>query len=237
MGYKTINGCLNLSTKQVVFQGEACDSGDYTGCYVSSGIHEGQISVTISEANCDDTYYACFNSGTGQFNLTIPDDCCIEYGTDCGYCGVPTNTPKYISITFSGISLCDCIIGSGSWSNYSLYNLWNFDINDTFILTQDGNCEWNKYIGTNTYGQFSNPDCSGDYYPATRSIIVSIVKSSNNTSIIIDASTRYTYIFSANSTWDCSGDGSCNNGITACAYTPNGSSVIGFGGSASWHNV
>jgi hypothetical protein len=70
---KTITGCYDGGS--IVFEGEACDSGDYTGCYVSSGVHEGQIAITFSETNCEeDTYYACLSSGS--FSAQIPEDCC-----------------------------------------------------------------------------------------------------------------------------------------------------------------
>jgi len=116
MANKTIYGCLNLTTKQVVFQGEACDDGDYTGCYVASGVHEGQIAVTISEANCDDTYYACFNSTTGKFQLIIPDDCCEVLGSCCnaegeiGNCEVDVLESECV-YTWSSENSCDYCVG------------------------------------------------------------------------------------------------------------------------------
>jgi hypothetical protein len=145
MGMKTINGCLNLSTKRVVFQGEACDSGDYTGCYVASGIHAGMIAVVISDGNtdCDDTYYACFNPGTGQFNLSISDECCC-LDTSCRYC-TGTLAPE-IQLTFSGIDWCQNWMDGYPRGFEILVN-----INSTFILPiQADTCLHHLFI-ENTY--------------------------------------------------------------------------------------
>jgi len=113
MANKTIYGCVNRTTGAITFAGEACDSGNYTGCIVRSGDHAGQVAVTINEANCDDTYYGCINRSTGEFQLVIPDDCCeiacpCEYLTlnTCG-CYPDTEVPKYLLVTFSGVRSCE----------------------------------------------------------------------------------------------------------------------------------
>lgn len=158
MANKTIHGCFNTNTGVVTFEGEACDSGDYIGCYVADGgIHDGQIAVVVSEANCDDTYYACFEPTTGQFSLSIPDDCCTE---PCVYCG-ENETPKYLTITLDGLTLItDCTPVGESYSYY--YTPASIDINGTYLLTQKqeytdncscefscGNCCWQKALSVN----------------------------------------------------------------------------------------
>lgn len=135
MANKTIYGCVNRTTGAITFAGEACDSGNYTGCIVRSGDHAGQVAVTINEANCDDTYYGCINRSTGEFQLVIPDDCCeicggCHYGIDvtsngigCAtpwiYCfGSAGVSPNYLNITFSGVKKCSDGESSGlngSW--------------------------------------------------------------------------------------------------------------------------
>ena len=74
---KTISGCVDRATGEILFAGEACDESDYTGCIERTGAHAGQVAVTIEERNCyEDTYYGCVNRVTGEFDVSIPDDCC-----------------------------------------------------------------------------------------------------------------------------------------------------------------
>lgn len=87
MANKTISGCVDRFTGEITFIGEACDEGDYTGCIERTGVHAGQVAVTIDEENCDDTYYGCVNRATGEFDVPIPDDCCPEPGL-CSDCSV-----------------------------------------------------------------------------------------------------------------------------------------------------
>jgi hypothetical protein len=67
-----IDGCLNSEGK-VVFEQIDCV---YIGCLVAEGIHAGQIAVTIQTPVCNDTYYACYDTVTGRFELSVPDTCC-----------------------------------------------------------------------------------------------------------------------------------------------------------------
>jgi hypothetical protein len=71
-----ICGHFDRATGVRIFSGAACDSGDYCGEFIRSGVHAGMIGVSVVEANCDDTYYGCFDRATGNFSVTIPDDCC-----------------------------------------------------------------------------------------------------------------------------------------------------------------
>jgi hypothetical protein len=232
MANRTITGCYSAGS--VVFQGEACDSGDYTGCYVSSGEHDGMIAVTILENNCDDTYYACFDSGTGKFNLSIPDDCC-NFGTPCNLCSVPSQTPKTISVTFSGISLCGCIKGWYS-NNYFTYEV-DFDINNTFMVQQVANspCIWQANIGNNIYKEYHYSDCSGTptrVQPGL--VIVTVTKYSSAMRVNMHNSYGIGSYFNA---YDWS-DHSCLEGNISSDWTECVSTedylACGTGGSANW---
>jgi len=119
MADQTIYGCYNSSTGAVTFAGAACDSGDYTGCYVASGEHAGQIAVPVSEESCNDTYYGCLNFATGQFQLVIPDNCCGWF--PCVGCVLP---PAEILVSFQDVLEC-YPDGGGAWQrNFSINNVW-----------------------------------------------------------------------------------------------------------------
>lgn len=104
MANMTIYGCVNFTTGAVVFEGYACDAGNYTGCVYFTGVHAGQVAITFSETNCDsDTYYGCVNFATGKFQVLIPDDCCDD-GTYCSCCD--DNGPGTIDVTASFGACC-----------------------------------------------------------------------------------------------------------------------------------
>lgn len=132
MANKTIYGCYNSSTGAVTFhKGNYCnDICTYSGCFVSSGEHAGQIAVVIEEASCEDTYYACFDSETGNFVLEVPEECCpynymttvnaadiaccetscgYSYGYGCKMTCWPTwpTVPTRIIVKFTGIRCCN----------------------------------------------------------------------------------------------------------------------------------
>lgn len=141
MANKKIYGCYNSSTGAITFAGEACDSGDYAGCFVTSGEHAGQIAVTVKEYSCDDIYYGCIDPTTGNFEVEIPDDCCAEFGEDCNYCE-SDSTPKYIGLEFVGVS-----IGTGCEEVCLSTKITSPSLNDSFLLEQTvGNyCTWGYY--------------------------------------------------------------------------------------------
>jgi len=148
MANKTIYGCYNSSTKAITFEGEACDSGDYTGCYVASGEHAGQIAVTISEVNCNDTYYGCINSSTGAFQVIMPDSCCVEFAdSDC--CCFQDPAPAQWSSTTTYV-WGDCVMYNSLqyYSKYLTDNL-NHLPTDTQYWTRYYPCnddKWNDYL-------------------------------------------------------------------------------------------
>jgi hypothetical protein len=230
MANKTINGCLSLSTKQVVFQGEACNSGNYTGCYVSSGVHEGQIAVTFTEANCPaDTYYACFNPGTGQFQLIIPDNCCVIYGTPCSYCQTPAETPSVVSCTFNGITTCNCIdVESGSYQY-----IFNFNINDTFLVPQISVCNWYKLLGTVSIRIWYQNGCTGGTGGmSSHNVFCALSKISNQTvgmNVTLGNSPMAIFLTPNFTPSSRCVEATVNNSIVACVLD----SRIAYGGSAT----
>ncbi|KKM21303.1 hypothetical protein LCGC14_1636760 [marine sediment metagenome] len=148
MANKTIYGCIEPSTGVVTFEGEACDSGDYTGCYVAAaGAHQGQIAVTISELYCADTYYACFNSTTGKFQLIIPDDCC-GISSECEHC--TGYQPAWIDVTLTGLTNCSCAANAPFGSYYAS----GFEVvNDTRRVYHNSGCVYDTSWTGQTFGQ------------------------------------------------------------------------------------
>jgi len=141
MANQTIEGCVDWTSGQVIFDGEACDGGDYTGCINWTGAHAGMVAVVVDEDNCDATYYGCVDWTTGKFELIIPDDCCsgdYTLGYDCDLCETDLwadgQTPEYVKMTISGITECpDTTICTGT--NCA-------DMNNTFYLKQTSACTW-----------------------------------------------------------------------------------------------
>lgn len=136
MASRTICGCVNRTTGAITFEGEACNSSDYTGCIERTGEHAGQVKVVIDDSQCDDTYYGCVDRATGQFRLEIPY-CC--YGDDCLWCFDAGLTPKVVVATFSGVQLCS----GRSWPG-------GISLNGEWLLEQAAEvpCMW-EYIDEN----------------------------------------------------------------------------------------
>ena len=77
MANETITGCYDKDTGKITLeQSLALCTCTYSGCYISSGVHAGQISLVLETGTCDDTYYGCLNAVSGEFEITIPDNCC-----------------------------------------------------------------------------------------------------------------------------------------------------------------
>ena len=90
-----IDGCVNAATGEITFVGVSCSLGDYTACLETSGVHAGQVGLTISDCTVvdyNDTYYGDWNKDTGRFRIFLPvsylvgnphlTDCCFN----CSYC-------------------------------------------------------------------------------------------------------------------------------------------------------
>ena len=152
MANKIIYGCVDWATGQIKFAGEACDSGDYIGCVEWTGIHAGQVAITLSEVNCTDTYYGCVDWVTGKFQVSIPDDCCAQ---SCTYC---EQTPYTITATFSGITTCTgCVnitCSSGFSASFKYPAGLAENLNGSHVLTQVASypCNWEKIYTNQNYG-------------------------------------------------------------------------------------
>lgn len=138
MGSKTIYGCVDWASGEVRFVGEACDSGNYTGCIVNAPgeAEHMMVAVYVAEAWCEDWYYGCVNWTTGKFQLIIPDDCCYTGPSsedECVYCDEGT-TPTYISVRISGVTACGCIIDDGYNDSYKFEG--GGAVNGTYVLEQ-----------------------------------------------------------------------------------------------------
>jgi len=177
MASKTIYGCVDWVTGNVVFEGEACDGGDYTGCVIYSGVHANQVAVTINEVNCDDTYYACVNwAAGGRFELQIPDNCCIVLGDQCDHCDVDA-TPATVTVDIGDVSACSTCMATETQSTRWLQ--LPVSPAGTHILTQDPSdpCRWN--LSSDSSGRrayYNNDDCSDDYTEMNVEQIIFTVK-------------------------------------------------------------
>jgi hypothetical protein len=153
----TINGCVNRATGEVIFEGAACDSGNYIGCIVRSGEHAGQVAIIVNEASCEDTYYGCIDRSTGQFKVEIPDNCCA---VGCANC--TGGTPYRVYLQLTGITICEpCFWASSNY--YEKYNLLS-DLNSLHTLTQDSYAGAECYWGTTLLARrrrWTNSTCSG----------------------------------------------------------------------------
>ncbi len=106
MADETITGCIDWSTNSVKFDQDSCT---YTGCIIWSGVHAGQVAVTVVKPTCEDTYYADIDYSTGAWQLTLPDNCCVPgFNSDRGpFCGKCINdTPEWLTLYFSGSTPC-----------------------------------------------------------------------------------------------------------------------------------
>jgi len=107
MANETLTGCVTWPGGVITFtQNSGCCR--YSGCIEWTGIHAGQVAITIDTDNCNDTYYGCINWTTGAFEVSVPDNCCDNgEGSDiiCGCCCNCWNThksPLYYSAFVSG---------------------------------------------------------------------------------------------------------------------------------------
>ncbi len=107
MADETITGCYNKETGEIVFTQTGDEECEYSGCYVVSGVHAGQIAVEIIQANCDDVFYGCIDAATGDFNLTIPDSCCSRGFSPCWRCvAEKPDPPPQIKLDILNIDTC-----------------------------------------------------------------------------------------------------------------------------------
>lgn len=165
----TLTGCLNPSTGKVDFDLDTPCGVDVTkmfyGCLeTTAGVNFGKIKVVTtgnSDDTCDGTYYGCVNWTTGKFSIDVPEECCTEYiaGNNCAYCDAG-ETPKYIKVTFSGVSSCSGCYNVGGASKM----VGAVAVDGSYILEQvaGSNCEWrlsDKFLYD--VKKYTSSDCSG----------------------------------------------------------------------------
>ena len=140
MADETLTGCYDKDTGKVIFvQNGLLVKCYFSGCYVTDGVHEGQIQVTIENDRCDDVYYACLTNDTGSFAVTIPDNCCC-------YCGHISNV--YVTFSDSVGSFSDCVdCGDRGWTR-GQYTGWPNIAGNTlsvpFLCCTDNVISWRR---------------------------------------------------------------------------------------------
>jgi hypothetical protein len=147
MANETITGCYDKETGEVVFTKSACS---WKGCYVKSGIHSGQIQVEVVGGVCEDTYFACFDSETGNFEVTVPDNC--ECSCPCPFCENPPS-PAIIFVEFNDVVACGdfCRDLPGIASRLSEFAIIGQGPDNIFEINWDHTCFWQdlSHIGFN----------------------------------------------------------------------------------------
>lgn len=140
----TVYGHVVRGTGAIVFENlETCL--EQSACIVASGEHEGQVALTLSGATenegCNDTFYGCLDATTGKFQITIPENCCMEYSSyDCGICFPPGQTPLYYTATFSGIQTCPGCASADVYNTtwYLVHKETNYCIDEACCWGEDG---------------------------------------------------------------------------------------------------
>jgi len=169
MADETLYGCVNWNTGKVEFEQDP--NCNYYGCMEWSGLHAGQVAVTVDTDECDDIYYGCVNWTTGKFEVRIPDYCCGEQNsTDC-----PCNAfdddpdcnsayqPKFIQVHFSGITPCSGCYHSTGRCGEDLWN-WTKCFSGSYtlgsvILEHTGGCGYGKQVEMNNFKGDVNKWC------------------------------------------------------------------------------
>lgn len=154
MANETIYGCVDWSDGKVTFSQDTCE---YLACIIWTGVHAGQVAVTIETDYCDDTYYGCVDwSNDGKFQVSIPTFCCeigegdisscpcsfFDVGGDMGWCV----QPESIFVTVAGVSMCD---GQYEGVGPAIYD-WDGwpDYNGDYTLNWVNGCIYETVITT-----------------------------------------------------------------------------------------
>lgn len=111
------------------------------------------------------TLKAHYTAATNKAQMVVLTDNNDLPGDDCEHCD-PGQTPKYLTVTFSGMVFCgSCCNHPTSW-DFKYIN--NYEPNGTHLLTQSGAnaCLWSKIIwsGTETKQPYdsTNGTCVGE---------------------------------------------------------------------------
>ena len=115
MAQEFIYGCVEDDFSITVEHGDPMpDSPNcvYSACMIWEGVHARQVSITIDNLNCSDTYYGCVNWATKKFRISVPEICswlCCECGTESfsNSCYATDEVPKAMYVKFSGVKFCN----------------------------------------------------------------------------------------------------------------------------------
>lgn len=102
---------------------------------------------------------------------------CIEYGNDCGVCDAG-KTPKYVTVTFSGVSICtDCFNDDSSSGKVISYPV----INKSFVVQQyfGEACRWFSHgFDLLEWDTYPEKNCQGNKTSHSESIFIDVRYSS-----------------------------------------------------------
>jgi len=201
MAGHTINGRYDSSTGKIKFGSGDCSTPlSCMGGTVLDACFDtatGQVKLIVSNADyeeCNDTYYACFNSTTGLFSVNIPySNCCCDWNdTDCSYCA-DDDEPAYVDVVISGITACSCGVGAGiSGSSETL----NWGVNGSYIVPIYGAraCDWLGNDISGTFGTWRNytdeTDCTGSYNDEDWDELDIFIRKTASDSMIVEVSVR-----------------------------------------------
>ncbi len=178
MANETITGCYDKVTGEITYtQGPhplaiRSTNCEFDGCFIAAGVHAGQIGLTITAYDCDDTYYGCIDTVTGKFEVTLPDICCFTLmgGPRCEYCDIGPN-PYVLQVMFTGLSDCDechwvTIPGAKHWFS-GMADVINGKVFTVHAYDYQDRCYYTNNLGGDDFGirrvyqdlGIQNPDC------------------------------------------------------------------------------
>ena len=131
-------GCVNKTTGEVEYTfehlcfgpQESCEDNSACSllvCFEQSGLNEGQVSLTVLNSLCDDTFYGCLEDteapNIGKFIITIPKECsylccgCVDQTFEQD-CFANDEVPESMYIKVTGVEQCEGV-GAGPVSDFN----------------------------------------------------------------------------------------------------------------------
>ncbi len=168
MANVTIEGCVIYIDGSIMFKqdGPGEDDCTYYGCIIWTGVHAGQVAITVETELCDDIYYGCVDwDDGGKFKVDIPGDCCNE-GSDpwpppdehCGCENCDSNTTPYgIKVVVGGVSAG----GGCAACGYTLFRKTTAypNLNKSYFLPRTGPCSWGMFFTPDPTWTWDNYKC------------------------------------------------------------------------------
>lgn len=135
MANETIFGCVDWADGgKVKFTQDDCE---YEACVIwDGGVHHGQVAITLDNFACSDTYYGCINWATGQFQIILPDTCCVI----CEHCG-EAETPENITVEIADVADCACYWNAVFGAYFKAVGA-DDTLNGIHVLAQNALCQW-----------------------------------------------------------------------------------------------